>query len=299
MNIETLAAIDVGSNAIRLLISNVDSDAPHTDFKKVIFLRLPIRLGEDAFTKGKIDNEKQEQLLHSMKGFSNIMKACNVSKYRACGTSAMREAANKDEIIEQILQQSDINLEIISGQQEADIIFEAGKLTRLMNRSTSYLYIDVGGGTTEVTLYSKFEKIESNSFQIGAVRILSNAVVNSEFQKFQKWLEDIYKKYAPISIIASGGNIKKIHKILLKKDYEPIMYYEIQSLYNNMTPMSYEERVRNYRLDKYRADIIIPALEIFLLICNICSVKDIYVPKVGIVDGIIHQLYFENKEEII
>ena len=295
MEIETLAAIDVGSNAVRLLISNVESGTSNTDFKKTVFLRLPVRLGEDVFTKGKIETQKQEQLIYAMKAFYNIMKACGVSKYRACGTSAMRDAENATEITDLILQQSDINLEIVSGQEEADIIFEAGKLTRLMNRSTSYLYVDVGGGSTEVILYSKFEKVKSNSFQIGAVRMLSKAVKKTEFKRFQKWLEDIYKEYYPLSIIASGGNINKVHKILMKKEYEPIIYPEIQILYNILTPMSYEERMRNYKLDTYRADVIIPALEIFLLICNICSVKDIYVPKVGIVDGIIHWLYFKNR----
>ena len=290
MKIETLAAIDIGSNAIRLLISNVEINASNNDFKKTVFIRLPIRLGEEVFTKMKIGDNKKEQLIHAMVAFSHIMQACGVSKYRACGTSAMREAVDGEEIKNIVLAESGIDIDIISGQEEADIIFEAGGLKKIMAKNTNYLYVDVGGGSTEVILYSNQEKLNANSFQIGAVRMLSKAVKKTEFLRFQKWLETIQKDYSPLSIIASGGNINKIHKILSKKDYEPIKYPEIKLLYNTLSPMSFEERMRNYKLDTHRADVIMPALEIFLLICNLCSVKDIYVPKIGIADGIIHDL---------
>jgi exopolyphosphatase/guanosine-5'-triphosphate,3'-diphosphate pyrophosphatase len=292
MKIETLAAIDIGSNAIRLLISNIEADTSVTDFKKTVFLRLPVRLGEDVFKKGKIGNRKREQLTNVMQGFSHIMKACNVSKYRACATSAMRDAANGREIVQIIQKESDIDIEIISGQEEADMVFKAGGLDKVMSKNTNYLYVDVGGGSTEVIVYSNQKKIVSESFQIGTVRMISKAVKQSEMRKFKSWLKDIHANYAPLCIIASGGNINKAHKLLEKKVSEPLIYPEIQILYNTLAPMTYEERMRSYRLDTYRADVIIPALQIFLLVCDICKIKDIYVPKVGVVDGIIHQLYF-------
>jgi len=292
MKIETLAAIDIGSNAIRLLISNIEAGASITDFKKTVFLRLPIRLGEDVFKKGKIGNRKREQLIHVIQGFSHIMKACNVSKYRACATSAMRDAANGREVAQIIRKESDIDVEIISGQEEADMVFKAGGMDKVMNKNTNYLYVDVGGGSTEVIVYSNQKKIVAESFQIGTVRMISKAVKQGEMRKFKSWLKDIHANYAPLCIIASGGNINKAHKLLEKKASEPVIYPEIQILYNTLARMSYEERMRSYRLDTYRADVIIPALQIFLLVCDICKIKDIYVPKVGVVDGIIHQLYY-------
>ena len=294
MKIETLAAIDIGSNAIRLLISNIESNTSVTDFKKTVFLRLPIRLGEDVFKKGKIGNRKKEQLTNAMTGFLHIMKACNVSNYRACATSAMRDALNGQEIAQKILEDSNINIAIISGQEEADMVFEAGGLNKVMNNNTNYLYVDVGGGSTEVILYSNQKKIISHSFQIGTVRMISRAVKQGEIRKFKKWLEEIHTNHAPLSIIASGGNINKVHKLLGKKESEPVIYPEMQILYDALAPMTYEERMRNYKLDTYRADVIVPALQIFLLVCDICKIKDIYVPKVGVVDGIIHQLHYEK-----
>lgn len=296
MNTDIFAAIDIGSNAIRLLINNIETIGSVSDFKKTAFLRVPIRLGEDVFTKNEISEEKKQRLINAMKGFSYIMKAYSVTDYRACATSAMRDAKNGKDITNTILKESGIAIEIITGQEEADIIYEAGGLNNVMDKSRNYLYVDVGGGSTEVVVYSNQQKITSNSFQLGTVRMLVNAVQEDENKRFKTWLKSIYKKYAPLSIVASGGNINKVHKMLGKREKEFLNYTETKVLYDALTDLSYEERIQNFKLNTYRADVIIPALKIFLTIGKICKVNEIYVPKVGLVDGIIHHLYSEKNK---
>lgn len=291
MNTDIFAAIDIGSNAIRLLINDVDGYPDCPDFKKVAFLRVPIRLGEDVFTKGEISDEKRQRLIDAMQGFSHIMKAYGVEAFRACATSAMRDARNGGDIVASIEAGSGIGIDIISGQEEADIIYEAGTLNGLMDKDRNYLYVDVGGGSTEVVVYSNRQKTTSNSFQLGTVRMLLEAVKDEETKRFKSWLKGVYKSYAPLSIIASGGNINKVHKMLGKRNNEFHSYTEMKVLYDALKDLSYEERIRNYKLNGYRADVIIPALKIFLAIGKICKVNEIYVPKVGLVDGVVHQLY--------
>ncbi|MBP1616774.1 MAG: hypothetical protein H6Q14_601 [Bacteroidetes bacterium] len=294
MKTETLAAIDIGSNAIRLLIYDVDTDGLSVDFKKAAFLRVPIRLGEDVFTKKCISVQKQEMMMNAMYAFSYSMKVYGVDRYRACATSAMRDASNGAEIVELIRENSGIHIEIINGQEEADIIFEAGGLERVMDKNRNYLYVDVGGGSTEIVLFNNQRKILTRSFQLGTVRILSDAVDEGEYNELRKWLKKFYKDYFPLSIIGSGGNINKIHKLLGKKENEYISYPEIRVFYETMKGMTYDERILNYKLKNYRADVIIPAMKIFNIICKTCKINEIYVPKVGLADGIIHHLYHEN-----
>ncbi len=294
MNTDIFAGIDIGSNAIRLLINNIETSGTGADFKKVAFLRVPIRLGEDVFTKNEISADKKQRLIDAMQGFSHIMKAYGVTDYRACATSAMRDAKNGKDITNTILEKSGIDIEIISGQEEADIIYEAGGLNNLMDKNRSYLYVDVGGGSTEVVVFSNQQKITSNSFQLGTVRMLVDAVKEDEEQRFKSWLKEIYKKYAPLSIIASGGNINKVHKMLGKREKEYLTYPELKVLYDTLKDMSYEERIQNFKLNTYRADVIIPALKIFLIVSKACKIGEIYVPKVGLVDGIIHHIYGEK-----
>lgn len=298
MKTETLAAIDIGSNAIRLLIYNVDTNGVNVDFKKAAFLRVPIRLGEDVFTKRCISETKQEMMMDAMYAFSYSMKVFGVDRYRACATSAMRDASNGVDIVELIRNNSGIHIEIINGQEEADIIFEAGGLEKVMDKNRNYLYVDVGGGSTEIVLFNNQQKILTRSFQLGTVRILSDAVDNSEFDEMKKWLKKFCKDYFPLSIIGSGGNINKIHKLLGKKDGEYISYPEIRVFYETMKDMTYDERILNYKLKNYRADVIIPAMKIFNIICKTCKINEIYVPKVGLADGIIHHLYHERVDSI-
>lgn len=293
MKTETLAAIDIGSNAIRLLINNIDISQNSVDFKKVAFLRVPIRLGEDVFTKQQISAEKQQMMMDAMYAFSYAMKVYKVDRYRACATSAMRDAKNGGEIVERVKSHCGIDIEIIGGHEEADIIFEAGGLNNVMDKNRNYLYVDVGGGSTEIIVFSNHQKVTTYSFQLGTVRILTGTVDDDEFVELRKWLKGVYKNYFPLSIIASGGNINKVHKLLGKKEGEMLPYPELKVLYETMKEMTFEERILTYKLKNYRADVIIPALKIFNLICKTCKINEIYVPKVGLADGIIHHL-FEN-----
>ncbi|MFI3285367.1 MAG: hypothetical protein R3Y08_01815 [Rikenellaceae bacterium] len=287
---ETLAAIDIGSNAIRLVINYVDN-GNKVAFKKAAFLRVPIRLGEDVFTKGEISADKRERLCEAMTAFNHVMRTYNVTKFRACATSAMREAANGAEVVDYIREESGIQIEIISGQEEAKTIFEAGDVAGLMNRLESYIYVDVGGGSTELTIYSNNKRATSESFKLGTVRTISDAVDKDEYKRFKRWLEEVALPYHPVAIIGSGGNINKVHKLLFKKDKESIRYIELKLLYKQINEMSYEERLRNMGLNTYRADVITPAMKIFLTVAKTCKVDEIMVPKVGLADGIIHHLY--------
>ncbi len=291
MKRETLAAIDIGSNAIRLLINYVDKTGGEVIFKKAAFIRVPIRLGEDVFTQGFIGDEKRERLTEAMASFRHLMNTFEVRAYRACATSAMREAKNGAEVVAYIRQNSDINIEIISGTEEAETIFEAGGLAGLMGGSQSYLYVDVGGGSTEVTIYSNRKRVDSRSFPLGTVRSISNAVDSSEYQKFKSWLKEVALSHKPVAIIGSGGNINKVHKLLYKKDKESIRYVELKLMYDHIEGMTDEQRVNNMGLNDYRADVIVPAMKIFITVAKSCKIDEIMVPKVGLADGIINHLY--------
>lgn len=290
MTRDTFAAIDIGSNAIRLLINYVESNGS-AEFKKAAFIRVPIRLGEDVFTTGRIEDEKRRGLVEAIQAFAHLMGVFKVRAYRACATSAMREAANGPEVTEEIFRASDVTVEIISGQEEAQTIFDAGVMAGLMNSDKRYLYVDVGGGSIEATVYSNHERAVSESFALGTVRTISGATEHAESDRFKAWLRDVRRTYDPVAIIGSGGNINKAHKILAKKDKEPLRYVELKLFYEQLGDMTYEERIEKYGMNSYRADVIMPALEIFLLAAKTCRIDEIIVPKVGLADGIIYQLY--------
>ncbi len=290
MNRETLAAIDIGSNAIRLLINYIEANGK-VNFKKAAFLRVPIRLGEDVFTLGEIGENKRAKLVDAMSSFAAVMKTFNVKRYRACATSAMREAANGAEVVAEVAQRCGINIEIITGKEEAETIFEAGDIAGLMGSSRHYLYVDVGGGSTEITVYSNNKRIVSESFPLGTVRSISNAVDKSEQKRFKEWLDSVALPYKPTAIIGTGGNINKVHKMLNKKDDESISYIEMRLLYDQLKAMTYDERVNNLGLNIYRADVIVPAIKIFATVAKSCRINEIVAPRVGLSDGIIHHLY--------
>ncbi len=291
MKFKTLAAIDIGSNAIRLMIKNIESAAGVVEYNKVAFLRVPIRLGEDVFGKGYIGRGKAYRLNEALIGFSHIMKAYKVSACMAYATSAMRDAQNGQEIIEEIYRNSGIEISVISGNKEAEIILEAGGSCAVADVTANYLYVDVGGGSTEIIVRSNMQNVTARSFQIGTVRMLADKVEKREREEFKKWLETVYEQYGPLSMIASGGNINKTFKLLGKYPGETIGYPELKVLYDTLRGMDYDERILNFKLNPYRADVIIPALKIFLKVSKICKVNEIYVPKVGLVDGMIHHLY--------
>lgn len=295
MSTFTFGAIDIGSNAIRLLISTVEEYPDQVEYKKTAFLRVPIRLGEDVFTLGEISAQKRERMCEAMEGFAHIMKAYGVQDYRAYATSAMREAKNGKEITDYIRQKSGIGIEIISGELEADTIY-ANRLVDMLAADKTYLYVDVGGGSTEVIVYSDRAKTEAKSFSLGTVRMLSDAVDKDEMKKFKKWLAGIGKRYQPSAIIGSGGNINKVQKLLNKKDRENISRPELDMLYRYIKSFSFAERVHTMRLATYRADVIVPAMKIFLTVCTQCNVDEIIVPKMGLSDGIIRTLYTRHKE---
>lgn len=289
MNSKTLAAIDIGTNAVRLFISSMEEYPTEILYKKIAFIRVPLRLGDDVFTTGKIEEKKRKRLRETMQGFSYIMSAFNVEAYRAYATCAMREALNGEEIVQELKEASDLNVEIISGVKEAETIF-AGGMKEVVDNDKTYLYVDVGGGSTEVVVYSKGTKVDARSFPLGTVRMLNDAVEKGEMKSFKAWLKSIYQKYTPDYIIGSGGNINKVHKLLNKKEKETITYQELEILYKYIKSFNLEERERVLKLNTYRADVIIPAMKIFLTVGKTCQVNEIIVPKLGLSDGIIRIL---------
>ncbi|MDD2563857.1 MAG: hypothetical protein PHU27_06545 [Salinivirgaceae bacterium] len=298
INIFSYGAIDIGSNAIRLIITNIYQFETKTQYKKLTLVRVPIRLGEDVFTLGKISNEKQTLLLDALTGFSYLLKAYQIKEFRACATSAMREASNSAEIINLIRKSTGINIEIISGKEEAYLI-QTGGIADIMDNNNTYLYVDVGGGSTEIILYSNRKKITSNSFPIGTVRLLSKTVAPDIESKMKQWLNETLKEYPNITIIASGGNINKFQKLINNKEGKLIKAKQIKKTRDYLAELSIEERLSILGLSSHRADVIVPALDIFYSIIKTVKAKEILVPKIGLGDGIIRALHRKHIETII
>ena len=292
MNSTILAAIDIGSNAVRLLINKVEVDDADYEYKKVAYLRVPIRLGEDVFTRCLVSDAKAERLVEAMQGFCHIMRAYAVSGFRACATSAMRDAANGKTLIKTIRKKTGINIEIVSGAQEAEFISAASNPQKTLFKDETCLQVDVGGGSTELVVYRDQRMRFHDSFQLGTVRILSNAVEETEKTRFARCLENIHEEHAPTCLVASGGNINKAHKMLDKRAGELLRFEELQALHASLETLSFEGRMRVFGLNDYRADVILPALDIFLEIGASCpSLRGIYVPKMGLADGLIRDLH--------
>ncbi len=292
MNTETYASIDIGSNAIRLLINYAEQyDDGSLEFKKAAFVRVPIRLGADVFMRGRISLERTEALVDAMTGFAALMRAYCVRDYRACATSAMREAENGQEVVDLVRTRSGISIDIISGDEEADTIFAAGGLKSILDKKKTYLYVDVGGGSTEVVVYANGVKADERSFRLGTVRIISGAADPEEWNRFDKWLSQVTKQWKPQAIIGSGGNINKIHKMLEKKRKEAIKTKELKELYNQTRKMTVTERMEQLFLNQSRAEVIVPALQIFNTVAQTCDIEQTYVPRIGLIDGIVRKLY--------
>ncbi len=292
MKIRKFAAIDIGSNAIRLLIHNViEEKGKKTQFRKSSLIRVPVRLGEDSFTVGEISEHNEERMLNAMKAFKLIMDVHGVEKYMACATSAIREANNGHEIVDRIYQDSGVKIEVIDGKKEAAIIASTD-LKQLIQNDQSYLYIDVGGGSTEFTLFTDGKIKVSKSFKIGTVRILNNLVGEGIWKKIEIWIKENISANSKITIIGSGGNINKLHKMSGRKEGEPLSYIWLNAQYHFLESMSYDDRVSELGLNPDRADVIIPASRIYLSAAKWCGAKKIYVPKIGLSDGIIKTLYY-------
>ena len=242
MKLLKFAAIDIGSNAVRLLFTNVIENKSKTVFKKSSMIRMPVRLGEDVFSNGEITNEMQEKLLHTMKAFSHLMKVEDVVSYRACATSAMREASNGNELVERVQKECGIKIRIIDGKEEADIIF-SNSISNKIDISENYLFVDVGGGSTEITLFSKGKVKESHSFNIGTIRLLKKKVKKSDKDFMKKWLKQLSGRYSDLVIIGSGGNINRYFKISRKKEGKPLSYYHLLEMYDMINTFSYNDRI--------------------------------------------------------
>ena len=294
------AAIDVGSNAVRLLIKGLNREAASPDerFTKELLLRVPLRLGFDVFTLGKLSDAKAVKLKRLMKAFRQLMKIYEVADYRACATSAMRDAKNGDDLLKKIEKDTGIHIEIIDGKEEAAIIYN-NHLEYLGDRKGNYLYVDVGGGSTEVNFLTNGELVYSASYNIGTVRMLSNAVEESVWNELKNDLAHLSELYPDINIIGSGGNINKLFRMAEQKDKKRqcMTVATLRELYAALNSLSVEERIRQYKLKADRADVIIPACEIYLTIARIIKAENIFVPIIGLSDGIIDKLLLEEKEE--
>ncbi len=297
MKIRKFAAIDIGSNAIRLLIQNViEEKGKKTLFTKSELVRVPVRLGEDSFTIGEISEENAIRITKSMKAFQLLMDVNRVENYMACATSAMREAKNGMEVIEKINSEAGIKIELIDGKREAEIIASTD-LKKLIKKDQSYLYIDVGGGSTEFTLFSKGEIKTSKSIKIGTVRLLNDMVDESTWKNLEDWIRQNTAHLHKISIIGSGGNINKLHKMSGRKEGQPLSFIWLNAQFNFLNSLSYEDRISELGLNTDRADVIIPATRIFLMAAKWSGAKKIHVPKIGLSDGIIKTLYHTSNQK--
>jgi exopolyphosphatase / guanosine-5'-triphosphate,3'-diphosphate pyrophosphatase len=294
ISIKKYAAIDIGSNAMRLLITNVvEQKDKETQFNKNALIRVPIRLGQDAFTVGEITEENVDRMIDAMKAFKLLMKVYKVEKYMACATSAMREAYNGKEVCEIIKKKADIKIEIIDGRKEAAII-ASSDLHQFIKTEENYLYVDVGGGSTEFSLFSGGKMINSKSFKNGTVRLLNNMVNDIVWDEMEKWIKTNTKEFDDITLIGSGGNINKIFKLSEKALDKPLSYMYLNSQYQYLNSLTYDQRIAELALNTDRADVIIPALSIYLKAMKWSGATKIYVPKIGLSDGIVKAMYYGN-----
>lgn len=286
-------AIDIGSNAVRLLITHVFESETGPIFKKSSLVRVPVRLGEDVFTNGFISEEKQRKMVQTMGAFKLLLDVHGVVSYRACGTSAMRNASNGEELTERIAEEAGIDIEIIQGRKEADIIFSNHFEERLL-KDRSYLYIDVGGGSTEITVFSNKKPVASRSFRIGTIRLLSGKVEPEYWDKLLNWVGKHTEGLDNLDAIGSGGNINKLYKMAEIPGRKPMSYKKLKDLHHLLRDLTFEQRISQLGLNPDRADVIIPACEIFRAILKRAKIKNILVPEFGLSDGIARLLYEDH-----
>jgi exopolyphosphatase/guanosine-5'-triphosphate,3'-diphosphate pyrophosphatase len=287
------AAIDIGSNAVRLLIADIKENDGTVSFKKNTLIRVPLRLGDDAFLHQHISDKKAVDLVKTMQAFRNLMDVYKVGEYMACATSAMREARNGADVVKRIKDEADIKLEIVHGQVEAKIIY-ASHAEQNIDKNKSYLYIDVGGGSTELSLFSSGELIASKSFNIGTIRILDNQDTDESWNSMRDFIREHTKHFKGVLGIGTGGNINKLYKLSEEKNNAPMAFSKLKSLYDYLDSFSLKDRINVLGLNQDRADVIIPACEIYLSVMKWGGIKSIYAPSVGMVDGIIQTLIDEN-----
>lgn len=300
LKINKYGAIDIGSNAIRLLIATViEKDGYAPQFKKTSLVRVPIRLGADVFLEGSISDASYDRMKDAMKAFTLLMKNHKVVKYRACATSAMREAENGNQVAKKLFDATGIDIQIIDGKDEAAIIATTD-LNHLIQGNKVFLYVDVGGGSTEFTVFANGETVTSRSFKLGTVRIINDMVKESIWDEVKSWIIENTKEYNKIEVIGSGGNINSIYRYSEKKIGKPLSYFFLVNFYEKVKSLTFHERIFEMQMNPDRADVIVPATRIYLSAMKWSKSKNIYVPKIGLADGIVKSLYNEQKaREII
>lgn len=288
-----LAAIDIGSNAARLLISEVTMTAEgKPEFNKLNLVRVPLRLGFDVFEKGEISKQRAANLIETIKAYRHLLNAYQTEHVIACATSAMRDARNAQDIIRQVKLETGIEIKVLSGEQEATVIYE-NHIAETMSKDGSYLYIDVGGGSTELTFFSKGRLIFKESFNIGTIRLLKGQVTDKSWDEMKNFLKTRTKATPGITAIGSGGNINKIFSISKRKDGKPLSIELLKDYYKELGSVSLADRIRIYKLREDRADVIVPALQIFINVLRWAATEEIFVPKIGLADGLVQHLYEE------
>ena len=294
MEIKKYAAIDIGSNAIRVLISNVIETKEGVHFQKSAVGRAPIRLGKDSFTLGEISKKSLKRIINAMKSFKFLMKVHDVSHYKAFATSALREANNSREVIEEVKKKSGIEIEIIDGRKEAEII-SSSKISEFLNTQKTFLLVDVGGGSTEFTFINEGKRIRSKSFKIGTVRLINNLVNDRIWEAINRWIIKNAKPYRKITLMGSGGNINKLFKLSRIKEGKPLSLIKLNQIFLELESLTYEERILKFEMNPDRADVIIPAAKIYLKALEWSGGQKIYVPKFGLSDGMIKYMYKNQK----
>jgi exopolyphosphatase/guanosine-5'-triphosphate,3'-diphosphate pyrophosphatase len=290
-----LAAIDIGSNAARLLISEVDETTTKPEFNKLNLVRVPLRLGFDVFEKKEISPEKTSMILSTIKAYKNLIDAYSVNHLIAAATSAMRDAVNSNAIIDQVKNETGIAIEIISGGDEASFIYE-NHIAENMDKDHSYLYIDVGGGSTELTFFAQTKLIFKESFNIGTIRLLKDQVTEKHWDEMKDFIKEKTKAYIENMVaIGSGGNINKIFSISKRKDGKPLPLELLKDYYKEFSSFSLPDRIKVYKMREDRADVIVPALLIYINVMRWANALEIFVPKIGLADGLIQHLYNEVK----
>lgn len=290
------AAIDIGSNAARLLLTNVVEEGASAVFRKSSLVRMPLRLGEDSFSTGVLSERRIDKLVKTMIAYRNLMEVEDVIAYKACATSAMREAKNSKEVVDYVRDKSGIDIEIIDGKREAEIIY-SNEIVEMLNDSGPYLYMDVGGGSTEITLFENRMNVASHSFEVGTIRILKEKVSAETIEEMKQWIKDLGVKSRDPKIIGSGGNINKIYKLSGKTENTPLSYKEFKDLYKFLQYYTIDERIKILGMNPDRADVIIPASKIYLKVMKWAGAKQVIVPTIGVSDGIVHMLYREYKSQ--
>jgi len=287
-----LAAIDIGSNAARLLISEVMINNGKPQFNKLNLVRVPLRLGFDVFDKGEISKPKQNMIIQTMKAYAHLLNVYNVMHLKACATSAMRDARNSEDIIRKVRLETGIQINIISGDEEATFVYD-NHIAENLDTAHSYLYIDVGGGSTELTFFADGKLRYKESFNIGTIRLLKNMVLEKQWEEMRDHLKNNTKSKLPMIAIGSGGNINKVFSLSKKKEGKPLNLELLRDYYKELSSFSVEDRIRIYNMREDRADVIVPALQIFIRVMRWADIDEIYVPKIGVADGLIQSLYEE------